>query len=232
MSPVPVRSASSRWRRGRSSAAAPGSSSSAAGGRCARAMRRGMQPRANIQLLSVHAAVKSRKRSSAPGRVEGRARRIKDLHARLRGHEAAALADTAADPDRRARARGLGPDRPEDHRVSICEREGYTAVLFGAPAPSAVVVARGAGGVDRCRRRVKKLTEKFGGKGGGRPDLAQGGGSSGGSGGDRSARAAVTAALKGWTVIAACSASRRQARFARDVLVLVAPARRSAGRAG
>jgi alanyl-tRNA synthetase len=52
-----------------------------------------------------------------------------------------------------------------------------TAVVLSTARPLLVVVARGAagGGVD-CGALVKALVGRFGGKGGGRPDLAQGGG--------------------------------------------------------
>jgi alanyl-tRNA synthetase len=49
-------------------------------------------------------------------------------------------------------------------------------VLFTVPQPSAVVIARAADGTIDSAAVLKKLIERFGGKGGGRPDLAQGGG--------------------------------------------------------
>jgi alanyl-tRNA synthetase len=50
------------------------------------------------------------------------------------------------------------------------------AVLFTASTPAQVVIARGAtAGVD-AGALLKQLAAKFGGKGGGKPDLAQGGG--------------------------------------------------------
>ena len=54
-------------------------------------------------------------------------------------------------------------------------------VLFTTAAPAQVVVARGTGaGVD-ASAVLKQLAAKFGGKGGGKPDLAQGGGLNAGS---------------------------------------------------
>jgi alanyl-tRNA synthetase len=51
------------------------------------------------------------------------------------------------------------------------------AVILSASRPLLVVVARGAqGGAVDCGALVKALVARFGGKGGGRPDLAQGGG--------------------------------------------------------
>ena len=49
-------------------------------------------------------------------------------------------------------------------------------VLFTTTAPALVVVARGAKATVDAGAVLKQLTAKFGGKGGGKPDLAQGGG--------------------------------------------------------
>jgi alanyl-tRNA synthetase len=48
--------------------------------------------------------------------------------------------------------------------------------LFTSSSPAQVVIARGAGASVDAAAMLKRLTEKFGGKGGGKPDLAQGGG--------------------------------------------------------
>jgi alanyl-tRNA synthetase len=63
----------------------------------------------------------------------------------------------------------------------IVARPGRVAVLFSAPAPAALVVARSADitSVDSAAV-LRQLVAAFGGKGGGRPDLAQGGGLTGG----------------------------------------------------
>jgi alanyl-tRNA synthetase len=60
--------------------------------------------------------------------------------------------------------------------AAIAARPGHVAVLFGSPAPSFVVVARAADAPVDCADVLKQLTSRFGGKGGGRPELAQGGG--------------------------------------------------------
>ena len=59
---------------------------------------------------------------------------------------------------------------------AIAARPGHIAILIGTPAPSAIVVARAPGVAIDCSATLKQLTTKFGGKGGGRPELAQGGG--------------------------------------------------------
>ena len=48
--------------------------------------------------------------------------------------------------------------------------------LFSRSAPALVVIARGAGLAIDVSKVLKQLTAEFGGKGGGKPDLAQGGG--------------------------------------------------------
>lgn len=58
----------------------------------------------------------------------------------------------------------------------IVERAGHVAVLVSEPPPAAVVVARAADiGLD-AGAVLNRLVERHGGKGGGRPEMAQGGG--------------------------------------------------------
>ena len=60
--------------------------------------------------------------------------------------------------------------------TAIAARPGHAAVLISVPAPSAIVIARAPDvGLDSAAI-LKQLTATFGGKGGGRPELAQGGG--------------------------------------------------------
>ena len=54
-------------------------------------------------------------------------------------------------------------------------------VLFTAATPAQVVIARGANAKVDAGAVLKQLAAKFGGKGGGKPDLAQGGGLNGSS---------------------------------------------------
>ncbi len=49
-------------------------------------------------------------------------------------------------------------------------------VLFTTATPALVVIARGASATIDAGAVLKQLAAKFGGKGGGKPDLAQGGG--------------------------------------------------------
>ena len=60
--------------------------------------------------------------------------------------------------------------------AGIAERPGHVAVLVGGPDPSPIVVARGPEcGID-SGALLRGLLARHGGKGGGRPELAQGGG--------------------------------------------------------
>jgi alanyl-tRNA synthetase len=55
-------------------------------------------------------------------------------------------------------------------------RTGYVVALFSAVSPFSAVIARSSDITLDCALVLKKLIERFGGKGGGRPDLAHGGG--------------------------------------------------------
>ena len=107
-------------------------------------------------------------------------RQLKDLQGRLAAHEADALA---------AQAEIVGGIRLvlaaleawdaaglKTIAAAIAARSGHAAVLISTPAPSAVVVARAADVPVNAAHLLKQLLDRFGGKGGGRPELAQGGG--------------------------------------------------------
>ena len=107
-------------------------------------------------------------------------RTVKDLQGRLATFEGLALAD---------RAESLGPIRAVTAAVdewdqsglksltaAITTRPGHLAALFTTSSPSAAVIARAPDLTIDCALVLKKLIERFGGKGGGRSDLAQGGG--------------------------------------------------------
>jgi len=63
--------------------------------------------------------------------------------------------------------------------LSVAGRPGYDVALFSAEAPFLAVVARSPGGALEAGAVLRRLVERFGGKGGGRADLAQGGGLNG-----------------------------------------------------
>jgi len=58
----------------------------------------------------------------------------------------------------------------------IVEQPGFAVVLLSEPAPSAIVMARSRDVDADAAAALKAIVSRFGGKGGGRPELAQGGG--------------------------------------------------------
>ena len=60
--------------------------------------------------------------------------------------------------------------------AAVGRHGGALAILTSSTTPAAIVIARGAGVSVDAGRLLKTLTEKFGGRGGGKPELAQGGG--------------------------------------------------------
>jgi alanyl-tRNA synthetase len=107
-------------------------------------------------------------------------RLLKDAQARLAVFEAAALADRAE------RDGGIslvvaameGWDQASLKAIAstIATRPGHVAALFSSPPPSAIVIARASDAAIDCAAVLRQLVGRFGGKGGGRPELAQGGG--------------------------------------------------------
>jgi len=110
-------------------------------------------------------------------------RQVKELQTRLAGHEAAALAAAAvAGPAYRASIAVLeGWDAQALKQIAsaIVSHPGHVAILMSAPAPSSIVVARSADTAFDAAAALKQMVARFGGKGGGRPELAQGGGLTG-----------------------------------------------------
>ena len=107
-------------------------------------------------------------------------RQIKDFQSKLAGQEAEALANgaVAAGDIRLVAASLAGWDAAGLKLIAarIVERPGHVAVLVGEPAPAAIVVARSPGLPHDSGALLRQLVERHGGKGGGRPELAQGGG--------------------------------------------------------
>jgi alanyl-tRNA synthetase len=107
-------------------------------------------------------------------------RQLRDMQTKLAAYEAETRASRAATRgSMRVVAETLeGWDQNGLKTVAaaIAERPGHLAILFGSASPSFVVVARAADVPVNAGEIVKRLTARFGGKGGGRPELAQGGG--------------------------------------------------------
>jgi alanyl-tRNA synthetase len=107
-------------------------------------------------------------------------KQIKDFQTKLAAQEGDALADasTAVGTVRLALAALPGWDAAGLKTIAsrIIERPGHAAVLVGGPAPAPIVVARAADVPLDSGAVLRALVERHGGKGGGRPELAQGGG--------------------------------------------------------
>jgi alanyl-tRNA synthetase len=110
-------------------------------------------------------------------------KQIKDFQSKLAVQEADALADAAdvmvgAGDVRLVAASLAGWDAAGLKLIAarIVERPGHVAVVVGDPPPAAIVVARSAGLPHDAGALLRQLVERHGGKGGGRPELAQGGG--------------------------------------------------------
>ena len=113
---------------------------------------------------------------------EGR-RTLKAMQGKLAAFEADALASRAAAINGRLcvieALDGWDAAGLKELASAVAARGGHVAVLFTAAAPANVVVARASDVTLDAAAVLRSLTAKFGGKGGGRPDLAQGGGLTG-----------------------------------------------------
>ena len=63
--------------------------------------------------------------------------------------------------------------------AAAAERPNVVVALFSATTPALVVIARGSAATTDAGALLRGLVARFGGKGGGKPDLAQGGGLAG-----------------------------------------------------
>jgi alanyl-tRNA synthetase len=131
--------------------------------------------------------------SDLPAAVERLQAEAKEMQKAIRGLQerlavlgAATLAESAErlEGGSRLLARMVEPDDPNVLKamaLAICAEAGFRVALFSQSAPHLVVVARSKDETTNAGTVVRALTAAFGGKGGGKPDLAQGGGLSGGS---------------------------------------------------
>ncbi len=129
----------------------------------------------SIQPSELHESV-----SRLQAESRGLRTQVRELTERLAVFEAAALADQAESFGARRVVLRVIADRDgaalKGLAHSIVSREGHVAVLVSAARPALVVVARSADQAADAGAIVKALVARFGGKGGGRPDGAQGGG--------------------------------------------------------
>ena len=108
---------------------------------------------------------------------------IKGLQERLAGFDAAALAAAAEEVSGRRQVvqaiEGQDQNGLKAMALAICTNPGFAVALFSTASPVMAVVARSRDvGLD-SGAVLKALMAEFGGRGGGRPDLAQGGGLTG-----------------------------------------------------
>lgn len=101
-------------------------------------------------------------------------KRMEDLESGLMDHEAASF------PVEHGLATGLftnrGIEKVKMLAVKICSRPGTVALLADQGDQLRVVFARSADSTADMAALLKKTLEHFGGRGGGRPNIAQGGG--------------------------------------------------------
>jgi len=107
-------------------------------------------------------------------------RQIKDFQSKLAAQEADALA-AAAQPSGSVRlvlSAMPGWDAAGLKTVAsrIVERPGHFVILVGDPPAVPIVVARSSDVAHDSGAILRKIVERHGGKGGGRPEMAQGGG--------------------------------------------------------
>ena len=102
-------------------------------------------------------------------------RSIKDLQVKLAGHEAASLAAGASNARVIAALDGWDQGALKAIASAIAAKPGHAAALISRSTPSAIVIARHPDAAVDAAAVLKQVVQKFGGKGGGRPELAQGG---------------------------------------------------------
>jgi alanyl-tRNA synthetase len=96
--------------------------------------------------------------------------------ARYRAEELAAAAETTAAGRLALRAVDADANGLKALATAITAKPGYIAVLVSISTPALVVVSRSADLTIAASQIVSALTLAFGGRGGGKPDLAQAGG--------------------------------------------------------
>jgi alanyl-tRNA synthetase len=135
---------------------------------------------ASVRIVSVVPAELPNAIERLQGDAKELRRQVKDFQVRLAAQEADALADAAAPLGslKLVLAALPGWDAGAIKAIAsrIIERPGHVAVLLSEPAPSSIVIARSPDLAVDSGAILKAVIAKHGGKGGGRAELAQGGG--------------------------------------------------------
>jgi alanyl-tRNA synthetase len=109
-------------------------------------------------------------------------RAIAALERDLAGHRAKQLqgeADTCPSGRAVVGVVDASPQALKDLATAVCALPGFVAVLIESDTPSRIVVTRSTDVAVSAASIVASLTSQFGGRGGGKPDLAQAGGLNG-----------------------------------------------------
>jgi len=108
---------------------------------------------------------------------------IKGLQEKLAGHEAEALAGRAREAGGRRQVveavEGWDAGGLKVLALAVAARPGHVVALFSTTGPALVVIARAPDVPVDAAAALRALIQRFGGKGGGKADLAQGGGLNG-----------------------------------------------------
>lgn len=134
---------------------------------------------AGMQLLSVAAAElpAAIERLQADAREQRRV--MAALQTELAGYRAEALA-ASAQPSERGRLVTQAVDADaaglKSLAMAIAGKPGHAAILVSTSTPALIVIARAGDVPFQANAVLTLLTSRFGGRGGGRPELAQGGG--------------------------------------------------------
>ena len=107
-------------------------------------------------------------------------KQVKELRVELAGHEGRRLAGSGTDVNG-ARVvvqcvSGWDPAGLKALAAAVVAEGKACTVLLSAESPAAIVVARSPDVPVDARMLLQQLMEQFGGRGGGKPDFAQGGG--------------------------------------------------------
>jgi alanyl-tRNA synthetase len=117
---------------------------------------------------------------SAIERLQGEGKDLRKTVARMQEslavHEAARLRAAASDGVVVEVLDGWDANGLKAIASALTSHPGIAAVLISSATPATVVVARSADVAVDAGKTLRGLIEKFGGRGGGRPELAQGGG--------------------------------------------------------